>query len=666
MKKVDYEHFGRFKFPCSVSACGEDIYFTVKEADFDENKYKSNLYVISSGVQKKLTSSGDVAAYYLMEDGVVFPALRLEKDKEAAKNKRQLTVFQKLPYDGGEAQEWLRVDKNIGEAAFLSDTGFIFTALYSHSYEAALKSAEGDVDKALAVIKDDGDYAVMDEIPFWFNGEGMLNKIRARLYMYDKGEITALTDEFTNISILALSKSKRTAILSANSYTDKMMCEDKLLSLDIASKVVTDISFDGCIGYYGAGFINDDELCVVGQKDREYGMSENPIIYRYNLVTKKAAAVYDKGEHAFGNSVGSDVKMGRAIPAELMIRDEKLYLLDTQDDTAAIICVDLKSGEIHSVTKERGSVNEAVFFNDGFAAIAMRGDMGCEVYKIGMDGAETALSSMNSALCAEYETVTPMDLTFTNKHGVEIRGFVMKPVNAKKGEKYPTILDIHGGPKTVYGGCYFHEMQLWAGMGYAVIFCNPTGSDGKGDEFSDIRGKYGTVDYEDIMQFCDEAIARCEFIDANKMGVTGGSYGGFMTNWIIGHTNRFKAAASQRSIANWTSFQNMSDIGYYFAADQCKADMWQENGFEKMWEHSPVKYANQCSTPTLFIHSEEDFRCPSAEGIQMFTALKINGVQARLCMFKGENHELSRSGKPKHRVRRLMEITQWFDKYLKA
>lgn len=206
-------------------------------------------------------------------------------------------------------------------------------------------------------------------------------------------------------------------------------------------------------------------------------------------------------------------------------------------------------------------------------------------------------------------------------------------------------------------------MQLWASRGFAVIFCNPTGSDGRGDAFADIFGAYGDQDYRDIMAFTDEAIRHFDFIDPERMGVTGGSYGGFMTNWIIGHTHRFRAAASQRSIANWTGYYGTSDIGYFFQPDQIGADPWQD--LEKVWAQSPLKYADKVRTPTLFIHSDEDYRCPLAEGLQMFTALRVHGVEARLCMFKGENHELSRSGKPKHRVRRLREITEWFEKYLK-
>ncbi|MCM1992186.1 S9 family peptidase [Oceanirhabdus seepicola] len=248
--------------------------------------------------------------------------------------------------------------------------------------------------------------------------------------------------------------------------------------------------------------------------------------------------------------------------------------------------------------------------------------------------------------------------------GIIVDGWVMKPVDFEEGKKYPAILNIHGGPKSAFGEVFFHEMQYWAGKGYVVFFCNLRGSNVKDNAYSDIRGKYGAVDYKDIMCFTDEVLKKCPYIDEKRLGVTGGSYGGYMTNWIIGHTDRFKAAVSQRSISNWISKFNTTDIGYYWVEDQNKATPWSD--VNKLWDHSPVKYADKVKTPTLFIHADEDYRCYFAEGIQMFTALKYHNVESKFCIFKGENHELSRSGKPINRIGRLKEITEWFDLHLKV
>lgn len=227
----------------------------------------------------------------------------------------------------------------------------------------------------------------------------------------------------------------------------------------------------------------------------------------------------------------------------------------------------------------------------------------------------------------------------------------------------PGKFDIHGGPKTVYGKVFYHEMQLWANMGYFVFFTNPRGSDGRENEFIDIFGKYGTINYDDLMKFTDTVLESYPAIDSKRIGVTGESYGGFMTNWIIGHTNRYACAATQRSISNWLSFYGTSDIGMFFTEDQIHGNIF--GSPEKLWEHSPLKYAKNIETPTLFIHSDEDYRCPLEQGLQLYTAMVDKGVEARFVLFHGENHELSRGGKPKHRVRRLEEITGWMEKYLK-
>jgi len=202
---------------------------------------------------------------------------------------------------------------------------------------------------------------------------------------------------------------------------------------------------------------------------------------------------------------------------------------------------------------------------------------------------------------------------------------------------------------------------VWANMGYFVFYCNPKGSDGRDNAFADIRGRYGEEDYQNLMDFADGVLAAYPQIDPKRVCETGGSYGGFMTNWILGHTTRFCCCASQRSISNWFSFYGTADIGYFFAEDQNAGNTFRSP--EKLWRHSPLRYAANAKTPTLFIHSDEDYRCPLEQGLQMYTALVDNGVEARMCVFHGENHELSRSGKPKHRVRRLEEITGWFEKY---
>ncbi len=661
MKKVDYELFSRFLMPHSPAVRGEDIYFLVRRADMEENGYKSDLYVWHDGRARRLTSSGDVNSFFLTDEGVVFPALRGKKDREKAEKGVPLTVFYRLPYDGGEAAELFRIDASVTDIRPLGGGRYLFTAQYSHDYARELEKAGGDAEKAAEALKKSvAECQVIDEVPYWSNGRGYVNKLRSRLYIYENGAARALTDEFTDVYMGGLCEGR--VCLVESRYKDLEPEGNRLFELDTATLERRELSVAEGAAHYDAWPLHGGRTAALVNMREKYGLNENARVYLHE--NGEWRCLYGGGEHSFNNSVGSDVKSGRgfdgSVPCE---RGGGLYFLDTLGGSSHIVRVDEADGSVRAVTQPGANITDAAFYKDGFAAVMMRGKSGCELCYIGPDGEETRLTDFNTGIFEEYEYSAPQKLDFVNSLGRTIEGWVIPPAGMEPGKKYPTILDIHGGPKTVYGGCYFHEMQLWASRGFAVIFCNPTGGDGGGDEFADIRGRYGSQDYRDLMDFVDTALERCTFIDPERLGVTGGSYGGFMTNWIIGHTGRFKCAASQRSISNWVSFGNTSDIGHRFAKDQTGATAWE--GVEKAWEQSPLRYAGRVTTPTLFIHSEEDYRCPLPEGMQMFYALKVHGVPARMCIFKGENHELSRSGRPQNRVRRLKEITEWMDKYLK-
>mgnify|MGYP000954059554 CR=1 FL=1 len=662
MKKVDYRHFGRFVYPHTLTARGKDLYFCVKKANFNENCYRSDLYLLRDGHVRPLTSSGDVGEYHLLDDHIVFASLRKKKDRETAAKSIPLTVLQGLPYDGGEAQELLRLPYSVTGMCFLSEKRFFFTAKVSREFEAARAVCNGNAEKAAALVKEDSDYRVLDEIPFCSNGAGYINGLRSRLFLYDGGTVTPVSDEDSSVRLLTLSPDGGRLWFAGNTFHGKDPFFEHLYELNTKTLKTADISVGSTDQYYGVYPLPGGKDVILASVCKEHGVNENACVFVREH--GKYRTTYDGGKYDFNSSVCTDILAERAMPSEPMVRGNDVFLIDTQGDSSGLVSLDPENGAVHAVTKKPGCVSEAVLYGDGFAAVALRGNGGCEIYSVSADGREKRLTDLNTAVCREYEYSEPQKFAFSNDRGVRIDGWVIPPVGRQGGKKYPAILDVHGGPKTAYGDCYFHEMQLWAGRGFAVLYCNPTGSSGRGDGFADIRGGYGGQDYRDIMAFVGEAVRRFDFIDPDRMGVTGGSYGGFMTNWIIGHTDRFKAAASQRSIVNWLSYYGTSDIGYFFTADQTGAGPWDHP--EKAWEQSPLRYADRVTTPTLFIHSDEDFRCPLSGGLQMFTALRTHGIPTRLCLFKGENHELSRSGKPLHRIRRLKEITEWFEKYLKS
>lgn len=228
-------------------------------------------------------------------------------------------------------------------------------------------------------------------------------------------------------------------------------------------------------------------------------------------------------------------------------------------------------------------------------------------------------------------------------------------------EKVPLLLNIHGGPAAQYGWGYFDEFQVYAAAGYGVVATNPRGSGGRDRDFlRAVMGEgWGTVDVEDIDTAVAAALERFPRLDPQRMGVMGGSYGGFLTAWLIAHQDRWKAAIVERALLSWPSFGGTSDIGGWFAQSYLGDP-------ELEWDRSPLRLASQVRTPTLIIHSENDFRCPIEQAEQYFDALLRNGVEAEFVRFPGEGHELTRSGKPRHREERFDIVLDWLERKLKT
>jgi dipeptidyl aminopeptidase/acylaminoacyl peptidase len=228
--------------------------------------------------------------------------------------------------------------------------------------------------------------------------------------------------------------------------------------------------------------------------------------------------------------------------------------------------------------------------------------------------------------------------------------------------KRPLILEIHGGPHALYGNAFFHEFQTLAAQGYHVLYTNPRGSRGYGEQFcSEIAGGWGNLDYQDLMAAVDLIVQRPD-VDAERLGVAGGSYGGYMTNWIVGHTNRFKAAITMRCLSNFLSFYGTSDIGPWFGERELAGSP--RDQLARYWELSPLAHVEKVQTPILILHGEQDLRCPLEQAEQWFVSLRRLGKTAEFVRFPEESHDLSRSGRPDRRLLRMERIVEWFGRYL--
>jgi dipeptidyl aminopeptidase/acylaminoacyl peptidase len=327
--------------------------------------------------------------------------------------------------------------------------------------------------------------------------------------------------------------------------------------------------------------------------------------------------------------------------------------------------VDLASKSIAQVTSGSRAVRAVDFSGRSNTIVFTVNDFKHldDICAADLDGShERKLTNLNEALWKQLQLAGVERFSYKSADDWDVDAFLVKPLGWQEGRKYPMILSVHGGPAGMYGVDWFHEFQVYAANGWAVLYTNPRGSTGYGQKFErGIVGEWGGKDYLDIMNGVDAALKRYPWIDADRLGVTGGSYGGFMTNWIVGHTNRFKAAVTLRSVSNFISDEGTRDGAYGHTPD-FGGDLFEK--FDFYWDRSPLKYAKNVKTPILILHSDNDFRVPLEQGEQWYRALKHYGVTTEIVMFPRENHNLTRTGEPRHLVESLNWQIYWFERFI--
>jgi dipeptidyl aminopeptidase/acylaminoacyl peptidase len=666
MKALSIDTFTSYQFLSGLRRGPEgDLAFLGAKANVEANSYDRDLWVKpQEGDAFQLTTDGKTGDF--LWDGahtLLFTSSRDPEQKKHQEAGEEYTAFYRLDLRGGEAKKAFSVplsaslEEKVGDGLYLLRVDWDLRFSKAYTMKGAAK------EELLKEKKEEKDYQVLDELPFYFNGQGYVNKHRDALFLYDEkaDKLTRVTKETFAVGSAHLSPDGTRVVFTGQNFTVKRKEKSGIYVYDLASGKTTQLLAPRVYEIYDALWWGEKILALATDQKR-YGINENVQFYTLDPATGDMSLLAPY-EDAVASSVGSDCRLGGG--QSWMVSGGKFYFIATIRNASQVFCLD-ESGEIRPVYTQEGSVDCLDVADGTLYFIGMQDMKLQELYAWDETKQErTQLTALNQKVLENVYVAMPEKLTFENDN-TDLDGWVLLPKDFDPQNSYPGILDIHGGPKTVYGEVFYHEMQFWANQGYFVFFCNPRGGDGRGNEFADLKGKYGTIDYDDIMAFTDKVLEKYPQIDKARLCVTGGSYGGFMTNWIVGHTDRFCAAATQRSITNWVGFGFTSDIGEEFARDQMglgsKDNVW--NSMEKMWFHSPLKYLDQCVTPTLVIHSDEDYRCPLSEGYQIYSALQQRGVETRMVIFHGENHELSRSGKPRHRIRRLKEITDWFEKHI--
>lgn len=613
----------------NLQASGQRAVLARNQAKADGEGYWNWLDVFENGELKRLTTLGQEKSYALVNNSVYY----------TAQEGKGSSLLYKQELD----------QASPAKVAAFKEAGY--QVINSVASRYLLLSRRVDL-----ADKKSTDYQVLDELPYYFNGQGYINKLRDRLYVWDLEEekLTELFKDDPNFTVMETFVAKEKIYVVGVSYQTRRPSDGAVYEVD-PSTGEAKLLLPAGKAEVSAIFALKGQVYCFANTHKKTGLNENPEFYRLTEKGLELAANWDNsGRSAIAGDCGViggnsfDVYAGKFYFVTTIVDHDEIYVFDGQEVKPLFATDGIIKG--FRLTGEGEFFLEAAFANELL-----------EFYQV-KNGQVEKLSSYNDQALAGKYVAKVNEVEYESVEDGIQHGWVLLPKDYQAGKKYPAILDVHGGPRATYSKAFFHEMQVWASAGYFVFFCNIHGSNGQGNQYGDLRGRYGTVDYEDLMKFTDAALAAYPDIDQTRLGITGGSYGGFMTNWVIGHTDRFKAAASQRSISNWLSFEHMSDIAPEFCVDQVGAS--EDDNPEKVWLQSPLKYVKNVKTPTLFLNSDEDYRCPVEEGMQMFQALLSHGVESRMVVFYGENHELSRSGRPKNRLSRLNEIQNWFDGHL--
>ena len=656
----------RFVSQPQLSPDGTQVVYVSRWIDAEKNRYFSNLWLVpASGGQPRRFSVGDFSdtSPRWSPDGrrIAFVSDRSDSS--------QIWL---IPVDGGEAEQLTELEEgSIGSPAWSPDgtkIAFTFRAK-PHADRKAEREARETENRSYppriirrAGYREDGS---------GYNGG---ERWRLRTVSAETGVVNQLASEDYDDHSPAWSPDGKTIVFVSNRSEDADLTPGYQDMWLIPSDGGTARRLTTQSGHIQSPVWSPDgaEIAYIGhgRPDEIWGVSDPRlrVVSIQNGEARDLTLGLDRpvGYHTLGDTSESDVGAGAPIWSA---DGARLFFLVSDRGCCHLYSVNRDGGEPRQLT--RGAIDVCAFSADRettqlalqIGSAAEPGDVYLLSPPDGDGSAPQRLTHLNREWQAELSLSAPEEIWFDTYDGKKIQGWLLKPPDFDPHRKYPLILQIHGGPHTQYGNAFFHEFQFLAARGYVVLYTNPRGSKGYGEAFTAaIRGDWGTPELGDLMAGVDYAVAR-GYVNPERLGVTGGSYGGFMTNWVVSHTDRFKAAVTQRCVTNMISMAGTCDVQLMGDRTYFPSEVWEDPTL--YWKLSPLSYVQNIRTPLLILHSEGDFRCPIEQGEQLFIALKRLKREVEFVRYPPEaSHDLSRSGPPDLRLDRLARIVHWMDKYL--
>jgi dipeptidyl aminopeptidase/acylaminoacyl peptidase len=663
-RKITPEDLYRFELISDVriSPDGKHAVYTVQRVDRKTEKKFSNLWVVPTerGEARQFTFGDQNDGHPRWSpDGsqIAFISNRTDPEKPP-----QIYL---IPFYGGEARPLSRIEGEIGDFEWSPD-GKRFVCTVRKTDPEALEREKDEQKKKLGVVS-----RRYDRVFYKFDSYGYLPKERWHIWTVDArtGKGVQLTDhDIYDEQGPAWSPDGKWIVFASNHNEDPDFNPDEIDLYVMPSTGGKPRTFLTPVGEKSMPSVSLD-----GRWIAYYGIEGKGLHYKNNslwIVPFDGSApprnLTEKYDFHVSPMVINDLGHPEFMPPTWSKDSKSLYFPVEFHGSSVLHSIALDGGNLQTLIGEGGVVGSfSLDKSQQYMAYfyGTMSDTGQVYIQERSTGKSRPLTRINQNLLKQIDLGEIEACWIKGPASNDLQGWILKPPGFDARKKYPSILEIHGGPLTQYGNFFMHEFYFLAAQGYVVYFCNPRGGRGYGEAHAKaIWGDWGNADYIDVMAWTD-FVARKSYIDKQRMGVTGGSYGGYMTAWIIGHTDRFKAAITQRCVSNFISEWGSSDFNWNFQEELEAGPPFED--LQKYWDMSPMKYIGNAKTPTLVSHSENDLRCPIEQGEQVFVALKRIGVDTEMIRFPDEFHGLSRTGRTDRRIARLNHFVRWFDKYLK-